>query len=80
MELEVVVHLALPLEILLGVLSPIERNLVVVVEVVVARGSRGLELGKLLLIISLRFLWAKMPHIQRRRCLEVAWRRCQGTW
>ena len=39
----------LPLEILLGFLNPIERYLVVSVEVVVARGSRGLELGELLL-------------------------------
>ena len=37
----------LPLEILLGFLSPIERNLMVGVEVVVARGGRGLELGEL---------------------------------
>ena len=25
-------------------------------------------------------LSAKMPHVQRRTCLEVAWRRCQGRW
>ena len=39
----------LPLEILLRFLSPIERNLMVGVEVIVAHGSRGLELGELLL-------------------------------
>ena len=78
--LEVVVHLALPLEILLGVLSPIERKLMVRVEVVVAHGSRGLELGELLLSVALRFLLAKMSYVRRRRCLEVVWLRCQGRW
>ena len=51
----------LPLEILLGFLSPIERNHVVDVEVVVARGSRELELRELLLSVVLRCLLAKMP-------------------
>ena len=73
MLLEVVVHEALPLEILLGFLSPIERNLMVGVEVVVARGSRGLELGGLLLSVVLRCLLAKMPYVRRQRCLEVTW-------
>ena len=56
MYLEVVFHQALPLEILLGFLSPTERNGVVDVEVVVARGSHGLELGELLLSVVLRCL------------------------
>ena len=67
MLLEVVVHQTLPLEILLRFLSPIERNRVVDVEVVVARGSHGLELGELLLSIVLRCLLAKMPYVCRRR-------------
>ena len=45
------------------------------VEVVVARGSRGLELGELLL----RCLWVKMSYVRRRRCLEVAWEDAKGN-
>mgnify|MGYP005830008437 CR=1 FL=1 len=50
------------------------------VKVVVAHGSRGLELGELLLSVVLRCLLAKMSYIRRQRCLEVAWQRCQGRW
>ena len=42
---EVVVHLLLPLEVLLGVMSTIEMELNVVVLVEVARVGGGLELG-----------------------------------
>ena len=46
----------LPLEILLGFLSHIERNHVLSVEVVVARGSHGLEPGGASLERSLEVL------------------------
>ena len=43
-QLEVVIHLALPLEALFGVMSPVEWKLIVVGEVEVSRGGSGLEL------------------------------------
>ena len=43
-QLEVVIHIALPLEVLFGVMSPKEWNLIIVGEVKVAHGSSGLEL------------------------------------
>lgn len=51
MELEVVIHSPFPLKVLFGVKSPIKWYLNVVVEVILTRGSGGLEPEKYLFVV-----------------------------